>query len=97
MGGGSPGTGPWLRQHRSSCSGCACGGFAGCGHGHSAGVILTVLLPAGTVLVSALPGVATLGIERLWCGRSHNSRKLWALPFFVLNMQVATVSPDYLI
>jgi len=42
-------------------------------------------------------GIGSPRMERLRCGWSHNSRKLWTLHFFILNMRVATVSPDYLI
>lgn len=37
------------------------------------------------------------GMQRLQCGCSHSSRNLQALCFFIFNMRVATVSPDYLI
>lgn len=63
--GGSPGTGAalWLPPHRSSGSGCASVGFAGCSHGRRADVILMGLLPAGTAPASALPSVAVGGEE----------------------------------
>lgn len=41
-----------------------------------AGAVPTVLCLVGTVPVLALPSVAMLGMERLWCGRSYSSRKL---------------------
>lgn len=49
------------------------------------------------MLASDLPAVAAMGTERLQCGHFHSSSKVRALHFIVLNMQVAMVSPDYLI
>lgn len=97
LGCGSTGAPAWAVPAQGSLDAAAGAGFAGCGHRRRAGVVLTALFLAGAALALALPGVATPGKERLRCGRSHNSRKLWALLFVVLNMRVATVSPDYLI
>lgn len=81
---GSPGTPSWT----------CCLGSAGCSQGwcHPHGAS-----PGWIVLASDLPAVAAMGTERLQCGHFHSSSKVRALHFIVLNMQVAMVSPDYLI